>query len=572
MLIYAFNDGGFGNAVFSQYAAILLAILFNGELVNITEKHKIKSFEQTFNCIDDAKFMDIVNEKINNNNTIIDINQNYFLVGYYQHDHYYVKYKKEIIEFIERHPDNIIFAAHYAKPYKFINIIEPVKTIIYDIVIHIRLGDFVGLGWTMDPNSLISVIKTLNIKKNQLVSIVIKEPSNELEEKYIAYIQNTIPNAVLEINENPIIDYNIMRNAKTLLCSCSTLSWIASFMGCENQIVYFPNYQSRWNHELYRKPHDRMIYYDFNRSYQIDLWNILGHVDYKIKLLVMNMNMMHHKNLNALQKYKKIEITSIIDVNDITKMDISSFDAVYSPCGPILVKDFPNTLFLFGPHFSVFPNKKDMEMIEGQKSIYLQPSKWAMESWKNNKEYCENIRFDILPWGVDTDVFQCRKKRNKVFIYFKRRIPSEFYLVENELKKRSIAYRIFDYVNRYSEEEYKDFLKECKYGIWVDAHESQGFALEEALACDVPLLVWNVSNMKQEYGSSYSEIPATTIPYWDERCGEYFYKAEDFIETLDLFIEKEESQKYKPREYIMENLSISVCERRMVNLIKKYKK
>jgi hypothetical protein len=38
----------------------------------------------------------------------------------------------------------------------------------------------------------------------------------------------------------------------------------------------------------------------------------------------------------------------------------------------------------------------------------------------------------------------------------------------------------------------------------------------------VPLLVWNVSSMNQEQNSSYNNIPATTIPYWNESCGEYF--------------------------------------------------
>jgi hypothetical protein len=67
------------------------------------------------------------------------------------------------------------------------------------------------------------------------------------------------------MNDDPITDYNILRNASILICSCSTLSWIASLFGNENQIVYFPNYQSRWNHEKFRKPHDRTFYYDFSR-------------------------------------------------------------------------------------------------------------------------------------------------------------------------------------------------------------------------------------------------------------------------------------------------------------------
>ena len=49
-----------------------------------------------------------------------------------------------------------------------------------------------------------------------------------------------------------------------------------------------------------------------------------------------------------------------------------------------------------------------------------------------------------------------------------------------------------------------NYLQNSKYGIWLDAHESQGFALQEALSCNVPLLVWNISSMNQEYNSTYN--------------------------------------------------------------------
>jgi len=276
MKIYSYNGSGFGNAVFSQYAAILFAILFDAEIVNIEDKSNIQVYYDTYIHIDDAYFMNIVNAKIERDETIIDINKNYFLIGYYQHDSYYVKYKKEIIEYVERNPHQLVFASHYSKPYQLIDIIEKKDTKVYDIVIHIRLGDFIGLAWTMNPNSLIDVLETLNNKEN--ICIVMKKPVSELEKKYVKYILSYIPNAILENNENPIIDYNIMRNARTLVCSCSTFSWVASFMGYENQLVYFPNYQSRWNHEQFRKPHDMIVYYEFKRCSEIDLWNILGNI------------------------------------------------------------------------------------------------------------------------------------------------------------------------------------------------------------------------------------------------------------------------------------------------------
>ena len=71
--------------------------------------------------------------------------------------------------------------------------------------------------------------------------------------------------------------------------------------------------------------------------------------------------------------------------------------------------------------------------------------------------------------------------------------------------------------------------------------------------------------MNEEYNSRYENIPATTIPYWDERCGEYFYHSSELEKTFNKFIGNIEN--YKPREYILENLSFHVCENRLINLI-----
>jgi hypothetical protein len=132
----------------------------------------------------------------------------------------------------------------------------------------------------------------------------------------------------------------------------------------------------------------------------------------------------------------------------------------------------------------------------------------------------------------------------------------------------NIDYKIFNYQRRYSEQEYLEYLQHAKFGIWVDGHESQGFALEEALSCNVPLLVWSVRSMNQEYGQNHPDIPATTIPYWDERCGEFFYDMSDFKEKCDTFFSNLE--KYRPREFVLENLSIPVCEKKFTQLLNKY--
>jgi hypothetical protein len=279
----------------------------------------------------------------------------------------------------------------------------------------------------------------------------------------------------------------------------------------------------------------------------------------------------HHKNkiglINILE-YLKISY-KFSDLSDINNCDI-----VYSPSQPINTSLYPNKKFIFGPHFSLYPDNKLLKINNIFKnSVYIQPSIWPIQFWEHYDYYNNlqksniSIPFKPFPFPVDTNKFSpnYNNVKTEVFIYFKRRNPIELTFIESFLKSKNINYKIFDYIKRYDENDYLSFLQKSKFGIILDAHESQGFAIQEALSCNVPLLVWNTQTMNQEYGSNYSNIPCTTIPYWDKRCGEFFYNINELEETFNLFISKLEI--YKPREYILENLSVEKCSERFLELI-----
>jgi hypothetical protein len=277
---------------------------------------------------------------------------------------------------------------------------------------------------------------------------------------------------------------------------------------------------------------------------------------------------MHRKNFNELINYKNIQLHISENINDLDNIDLSQFDCVYSPHVVIDVSKYPNTKFLFGPHFSVFPETHQMNLINSPNTTYVQPSEWAAKVWINNPK-CNGIKIKTLPFGLDTDIFKSdipNNEREKVFVYFKARDPLLLQIIEFYLKEKKIDYVVFNYRATYPEHVYIEYLKNSKYGIWVGIHESQGFGLEEALTLNVPLLVWNVKSMNQEYGAGYEDIPATTIPYWDERCGEYFYNLSELENKFNLFISKLET--YKPRDYILENLTLEKCEQKLIDIIK----
>jgi hypothetical protein len=240
---------------------------------------------------------------------------------------------------------------------------------------------------------------------------------------------------------------------------------------------------------------------------------------------------------------------------------------VYSPSESIHVDLYPNTKFIFGPHFSVFPNEKLLPIKGYSNVIYNSLSEWVVNLWKSF-EITNDLNILPIPFGVDTlkfDEIKPIQEKNEIFVYIKSRDPKELEYICGFLKNKNISYTIFSYSNRYTETEYLHFLQNAKYGIWIGRHESQGFALQEALSCNVPLLVWNVKSMNQEYGYSYADLPATTISYWDERCGEFFHSSEEIESMFELFLSKLET--YQPRKFILENVSMDVCEQKLIEII-----
>ena len=289
--------------------------------------------------------------------------------------------------------------------------------------------------------------------------------------------------------------------------------------------------------------------------------NIIKKNDIPKNILVLN-HSFHHKNKRGLEM-----ICDYLNYNLIygSEKDIPDADVIYCPGYPFDVRKYPNKRFVFGPHLSIFPDNK-LEGIHGLKEknncVYIQPSPWARDVWINWKDMDAQkfLPIESFPFPVEVDIFKppdVSIERKNVFIMFKHRHPNELQFIEKYLKSKEISFRGFRY-GSYKQEDYINYLQSCKYGIWVGRHESQGFALQEALSSDVPLLVWNVSNMRQQHGwHGCPDVYGTTIPFWNEQCGEYFYKEEEFGETYNKFLQNLDN--YNPREFILETVSVQKC-------------
>lgn len=273
MKVYDCKLGRLGNAIFRYFASTLFKILYNAE--------KTYNQDECNQMMSDNDFVNWFNVVLNNNIPKIDNDANFMFYGYYQHDAIYNKYKKEIINWIYTHPNellwtdgndnNIDYFNYKSISYKNIHLlINPYAPKLYNVVVHLRLEDFIKNSNVIHPESIKKILDKINEKS---VCIVVNKPTTKLENKYLEYF-NKFYDITIESN-SAIEDYHIMKNSKILVCSCSTLSWIAAFLSNRITTVYFPNYPIEQVHETFKKPIKNTILYEFTKCSQQDLENFL---------------------------------------------------------------------------------------------------------------------------------------------------------------------------------------------------------------------------------------------------------------------------------------------------------
>lgn len=283
-------------------------------------------------------------------------------------------------------------------------------------------------------------------------------------------------------------------------------------------------------------------------------------------------NNIHHKNKEGLEmilKYLNMEYK----YGKEKDIDDDKYKIIYSPDRPVNIDKYPEKLYIFGPHFCVLPDKNLYSInFKRNNVIYIQPSQWCIDFYKNNYDLVLN--FFPFPFPVNIDKFtpdesEDNKNKNQILIYYKTRKSEELLFLFKKLTRFNFNNNndiiIYNYNNKYDESNFIMDIKKSRFGIVLGRHESQGFAIEEMLSCNLPLFVWGVTNLNQEEGIEYPPYPATTIPYWDSRCGEVFHDSCDFDKKFNEFLSKLDS--YKPRDYIIENLSVNPCAERLQRLI-----
>ena len=266
--------GRLGNAIFRYLACSLFCLKY---------KLKYKTISSYNSVFTDSNFIDWIKLDKHNKKNNINPNSNYLFNGYYQHDFIYRKYKKDILDYINKNKDHYVLTdgvnagdRNYQKFYLKDIVNTPTNfNKYYDTVLHIRLEDRVHIFKYIDNKKVMTtltiepikkVINKINFTNNSC--IVMKKPKSNFEKEFLSELIHYIKekkNIDINIESNDILtDFHIMKNAETLVCSVSTISWCAALLSDKIKKCWMPDYPSEINSNGHcKKPIENTEFYIF---------------------------------------------------------------------------------------------------------------------------------------------------------------------------------------------------------------------------------------------------------------------------------------------------------------------
>jgi hypothetical protein len=190
----------------------------------------------------------------------------------------------------------------------------------------------------------------------------------------------------------------------------------------------------------------------------------------------------------------------------------------------------------------------------------IAPSQWVKDKFINKFSLPED---KVAVWPVGIEEFNnIREPNYDCLIYYKRRDQSELDAVKKFLVSNGLSYRMVEY-GTYGEDGFKQLVNSAKFCFLINGTESQGIAVQEIMSMGVPIIAWDIKEWLDQ-GEAY-RVPATSIPYWDERCGEVFFNIEELEVTFSKFYAT--LDKYDPKAFIKDNLSFECSVKTLLDIL-----
>lgn len=220
-----------------------------------------------------------------------------------------------------------------------------------------------------------------------------------------------------------------------------------------------------------------------------------------------------------------------------------------------------NNKIVAGPNLVILPTDENSIICDEKINIILEPSEWVKELIISLKP---DLAAKIRVWAAGVHIPLAHTTEKKYYLIYLKNIENKELIdgIKKELIKNKLNYRIIQY-GKFKQEKYFSELNNSIGLIYLAKTESQGLALQEAWARNVPTMVLECDSFKyKDLNFKHRNMAA---PYLEEQNG-IFFNPENFDNQLNYFINNLE--KFTPKEYVLNKLSDEICVNKFLDIIR----
>lgn len=224
--------------------------LISNQYINKDNRHGL--YVKKTLMITDDNFFYYLYKKKNGFNLVMD--------GYFQFDVIYNVYKTEILAYMEQHKNEHYIQTDNNQRFCFSELLQDMKLSPeqqYDIIIHLRLDDFNGRPDFIELQYYLDLFAGIDFTE-KTVCILCQTVSDKKDTLYLEQMLEWFKKHSISVkveSNSLLMDFNMMKQAKVLVCSMSTLAWSAAYLSNKLQQCYMPDYN------FYHVPERRMSFF-----------------------------------------------------------------------------------------------------------------------------------------------------------------------------------------------------------------------------------------------------------------------------------------------------------------------
>lgn len=220
---------------------------------------------------------------------------------------------------------------------------------------------------------------------------------------------------------------------------------------------------------------------------------------------------------------------------------------------------------LAGPNLMVRSNEFNNILASPEIDTYIVNSDWTVQAYIDDQPSLKD-RIQIWYAGIDENYWQPipidKSATKKVIVYWKNETEQFCVQIEDMLKKNGWSPIRLRY-GAHKQQDFKNALLNAAFCVFISRSESQGIALAESWAMNVPTIVWDPQEPCMIEGKAC--WPHSAAPYLNNAAGISWRNLEEFQEILKRLPQM--LLMFNPRAWILRNMTDEISVQVLLQVI-----